>query len=104
MMAHLQEIEDAAARDGVYAFQTQMEVIVLSLLDEDRDIALTQIEEARVISIDNVKNVGVGFLSIARHPKAGRVVTAMLKRTFERLRIVIEAPDDRRDRSSAKAH
>lgn len=51
---HLQEIDDAAACAGVNTFKTQMEIVVLSLLDRDSTIALTQIEEARTVSLDAV--------------------------------------------------
>jgi len=94
MTKHLQEIEDASARAGVNTFQTQMEVFVLSLLDEDRDVALGQVEEARVISLDHAKAFGRDLATVRHDPKPTRVATAMLERTFERLRIVLEAPDD----------
>ena len=94
MANHLNEIEDAAARDGVSAFQTQMEVLVLSLLDEDRDLALAQIGEARSAALDFVKNTGSDVFSIDHEAKAGRVAVALLEHSFSRLRIVIETPDD----------
>lgn len=90
-MDHLQEIEDAAARNGVNTFKTQMEIIVLSLLDHDPGIALTQIEEARTVSLDQVRSLGS---AIGYEGKAGRIAIRMLESTFERLRIVIESPDD----------
>jgi hypothetical protein len=91
---HLQEIEDAAARAGVNVFKTQMEIMVLSLLDEDRAVALGQIEHARVATLDNAGNQGSAALSAAEGAKSGRVARAMLMHTFGRMRMVIETPDD----------
>ena len=94
MMNHLQEIEDAAARDGVNRFQAQMEIVVLSLLHPTRAMALIQIAEARTVSLDHVNNFGSAFLPIDHESKAGRIAIAMLEHTFDRLRVVIESPDD----------
>jgi hypothetical protein len=93
MMSHLQEVEDAAARDGVYTFQTQMEIFVLSLLDQNHEIALTQIAAARTVSLDYVNNLDSVFHSVDHDEKAGRVAVAMLERTFDHLRRVLETPD-----------
>lgn len=93
-MDHLQEIEDAAARDGVNTFKTQMEIVVLSLLHEDRTTALLQIEEARLTSLDYVDNIGSAFLSAEEAVKAARVALAMLTHTFARLRAVVSSPDE----------
>ena len=94
MMDHLNEVEDAAARYGVANYQIQMEVFVLSLLDKDSDVALLQIEAARTSSLDFVKSLAPPPLSIDHKAKAGRVAVAMLNHSFNRLRIVIESPDD----------
>ncbi len=98
MISHLQEIEDAAARRGVNTFKTQMEILVLSLLHENRDIALVQIEEARSVSLGYVEDLGGPVIAldiaIEHSAKAGRVAMAMLEHTFERLRTVIESPDN----------
>ncbi len=94
MMTHIREIEDAALRDGVHVFQTQMEILVVSLLDEDPAHALVQIEEARAASLENVRNWNGASLSAASDPKVCRIAIAILERTFDRLRIVVEAPDD----------
>jgi len=93
-MDHLREIEDAAARDGVKTFQAQMEVVVLSMLHEDRGIALTQIEEARAASLAYTDGFHSAYLSPAERAKAKRVATTMLGHSFQRLRAVIAAPDD----------
>jgi hypothetical protein len=95
MMNHLSEVEDAAARAGVYTFQTQMEIIVLSLLHRDRVVALVQIEEARIASLDHLgSDLEPPPHSIVHHAKSQRVAVAMLERTFDRLRAVIQAPDE----------
>ena len=94
MMSHLQEIEDAAARHGVDTFKMQMEILVLSLLHENRDIALVQIEEARSVSLGYVEDLGAPVIAIKHSAKAGRVAMAMLEHTFERLRTVIKSPDN----------
>lgn len=94
MADHLNEIQDVAARDGVSAYQTQMEIIVLSLLDDDRGLALVQIREARVASLDYIRNTGPAIFSIDHDAKAGRIATAMLEHSFGRLRIVIESADE----------
>ena len=91
---HLQEIDDAAGRAGVNTFKTQMEIVVLSLFDRDSTIALTQIEEARTVSLDALNHSGSAFLSPSEAAKAGRVATAMVTHTFARLRTVMESPDD----------
>ncbi|MEJ0011343.1 MAG: hypothetical protein WDM94_01715 [Bauldia sp.] len=91
---HLQEIEDDAAREGVSVFKTQMEIVVLSLLDEDRAIALGQIEEARTASLDHAAAFASPALSVAEGAKAERIARAMLTDTFGRIRTVIETPDD----------
>ncbi len=96
-MNHLREIEDAAARDGVNKFKTQMEVLVLSLLHENRDLALVQIEEARAVSLGYLEEFDAPDappISVDHVAKAGRIATALLEHSFERLRIVIESPDD----------
>ena len=93
-MEHLEEIEDAAARAGVNTFQTQMEVVVLSLLNPNRPAALAQIAEARAASLVYLENLGSAFLSPVERVKAGRVAKRMLLHTFGRLRIVMEASDD----------
>jgi hypothetical protein len=94
MTSHLQEIEDAAARDGVNKFKTQMEILVLSLLHENRDVALVQIAEARAVSLGYLDEFDAPPISIDHVAKAGRVATALLEHSFERFRIVIESPDD----------
>ena len=93
-MEHLDEVEDAAARDGVGTYQTQMEVVLLSLLDGDRTNALTQIEEARAASLAYTDGFHSAYLSPAERAKAKRVATTMLGHSFQRLRAVIAAPDD----------
>jgi len=98
MTDHLNEIEDAAARDGVSAYQTQMEIIVLSLLEDDRGLALIQIREARVASLDHIRNTGPAIFSIGHDAKAERIATAMLEHSFGRLRLVIESADDDKPR------
>jgi len=91
---HLQEIEDAAARSGVGAFKTRMEIVVLSLLDDDREIALGQIDVARVASLESMERVASPFRSAAESAKASRVAHGLLAHSFGRLRAMIEAPDD----------
>ena len=92
MKTHLQEVEDAAARDGVYTFQTQ-KIFVLSLLDHNHEIALAQTSAARTVSLDYVNNLDSAFHSVDHDAKAGRVAVAMLERTFDHLRRVLETPD-----------
>jgi hypothetical protein len=93
-MDHLDEIDDAATRDGVHTFQAQMEIIVLSLLHNDRATALRQIEEARVATLEYTENLGSAYLSPAQRAKSARVAQALLRHTFSRLRTVIDSPDD----------
>ncbi len=94
MMEHLQEIEDDAARNGVNTYQTQMEVLVLSLLSENRHAALTEIEEARAVSLDHVRTLGSAYFSVGNEAKSGRIAIALLESSFDRMRTVIESPDD----------
>ena len=104
MLSHLLEIEDAAAREGVSTFQIQMEVVVLSLLDDDRAVALGQIEAARLVSLENAKRLPRPDLpKIQPDPKPERVATAMLQCSFERMRTAIEAPDAD-DASGVRTH
>ena len=93
-MEHLDEVEDAAARDGVGTYQTQMEVVLLSLLDGDRTTALTQIEEARVATLYHAGTLSSAFLSPLERAKSARVALSMLRHSFSRLRTVMEESED----------
>jgi hypothetical protein len=93
MMSHLKGIEDVAARNGVFAFQIEMELAVLTLLDHDRDVALAQVEAMRAAMSDHIAQLVSENLTAEEHAKSERLAVAMLQRSVEHLRLAIAAPN-----------
>lgn len=85
-MEYLKGIKDRNVRDAVDIFQMQMEIFILDLLGEDRDAAVSAIDETRSRTINYVKNLGSEFGSIDDEAKSIGLALAILEKTFERLR------------------
>ena len=84
-MDHLSEIADVAVHDAVELFETQIELLVLSLLDPDYEAAVAQITKARDRAADRIIGLAKGYSSTSDDAKAIRIAAAMLKKTYKRL-------------------
>jgi hypothetical protein len=84
-MEHLREIDDINVRHAVDLFQTQMELFILNLLGEDREVALVMIDKARRKALNHVKNLGSEFSAMDDEVKTIRIAISILEKSYERL-------------------
>jgi hypothetical protein len=87
-------VDDPATRDRIATYQFQMERLVINLLSKNRNIALTQIEEARKRALDYVKKLGNESFSIEQEAQSTRLAVVMLEKSFRFIQEVIETPDE----------
>ena len=89
-MDHLAEIDDVAVHDAIELFETQMELLVLSLLDADHATATTQITTARDGAADRIINLAKDCAPTNGDAKVIRIAAAMLTKTYKRLIDTVE--------------
>jgi len=77
-MDHLAEIDDVAVHDAIELFETQMELLVLSLLDADHATATMQITTARDGAADRIINLAKDCAPTNGDAKVIRIAAAML--------------------------
>jgi len=93
MIDPLSRIDDEDCREGIRIFRTHLEIMLASLLDDDRDAALLQLDEAEAASLDQVRALSA---ELGGNGGPFSFALAILGETFQRLRLVIEAPDEER--------
>lgn len=92
-MDHMREIDDLVIRYALDLFQTEMEMAILVLLSSDRDIARAHLDAARQRALDGIEKSAVDLAEDADQ-KAVRIARALIDKSFDRLRRIVQAPQD----------